>query len=428
MENLNNTNPVLDVVVIGAGHAGLSISYLLKNQGINHIVFEKNTIGESWKNKRWDSFKLNTANHKTTLPGMTYKGDKPEEFYTAKEFVEVLENYQAEFQLPVQKNSQVVSLEKKETEKYFTIQVLTKGNLTSYQSNQVVVCSGNQNEKKIPEIAKNISSNILQLHASEYKNSSQLPEGAIIVVGSAQSGCQIAEDLAETGRKVFLATSSVGRTPRRYRGKDIVDWLSMMNFYRAKTEDVTDPKVISMPIPLLSGIGQYGHTLSYQLLAKKGITLLGKLENGDDKSVSFTDDSAANVKFGDAVSNQIKLMVNKFIHDNNLIAPEPETDNADEPDMDCTCASNITSLNFKEQNISSIIWTTGFTGNFSYLQLPVFDANGNPKHKNGISEIKGLFFHGLSWLRTRGSGMVFGSNEDAEFIVDELLKNVNSMS
>lgn len=427
MENLNKTNRVLDVVIVGAGHAGLSISYLLKSQGLNHIVFERNTIGESWKSKRWDSFKLNTANHKTTLPGMTYAGDKPEEFYTAKEFVEVLENYQAKFQLPVEENSRVISLEKNEVGNFFITKVLKKGKEEIYQSKQVVVCSGNQNERKIPEITKNISADVVQIHASEYKNPSQLPKGAIIVVGSAQSGCQIAEDLAEAGRKVFLATSSVGRTPRRYRGKDIVDWLSMMNFYRSKTDEA-DQKTISMPIPLLSGVGQYGHTLSYQLLAKKGITLVGKLENGDDKSVFFTDDSTANVKFGDAVSTQIKLMLNKFIQDNNLAAPEPETDNADEPDLNGSCASSITSLNFKEQNISSIIWTTGFTGNFSYLQLPVFDDKGNPKHKNGISEIKGLFFLGLSWLRTRGSGMVFGSNDDAEFIADELLKNVKAMS
>ncbi len=139
--------------------------------------------------------------------------------------------------------------------------------------------------------------------------------------------------------------------------------------------------------------------------------------------VYFKDDSADNVKFGDAFSYQIKLMINKFIEENNLTSTEPETDNADEPDLECRYASNITSLDFKEQNISSIVWTTGFTGNFSYIKLSVLDDKGNPRHKNGISDIKGLFFLGFSWLRTRGSGTVFGSNDDAEFIADELLKN-----
>ena len=424
MEKQKMSDAVLDVAVIGAGHAGLSISYCLKQYSLKHLVFEQGRIGEVWLSQRWNSFAMNTANKKNVLPGQTYSGNNPDGFGTASEFVSSLKAYTSEFQLPVLEHSKVISVTKADGEQSFTISVSENGTIKTYQSKQVIVSSGSQNEKRIPSFSKNISLGILQLHTSEYRSASQLPEGAVLIIGSAQSGCQIAEDLADTGRKVYLSTSMVARIPRRYRGKDIIDWLTSMGFFNLPTETVTDPKVLGMKVPLLSGIGELGHTLSYQLLAKKGVTILGKMENADADSLFFVPNASEHIKFGDGFSLKAKGMVDEFILKNQISAVNPEIDTADVPDNDASCASSITLLNLKEQNITSIIWTTGFNGDFSYLKLPISFANdGNPNHKNGISEIKGLYFLGLPWLRMRKSSMIFGINDDAAFIADVVVSN-----
>lgn len=412
---------VLDVAVIGAGHAGLGISACLKQHALNHIVFERGRVGETWRTQRWNSFVMNTANKTNLLPGQTYSGNAPDAFCTAREFAASLAEYAAENRLPVLENTKVISVEKPEGDRFFSITVSENGTEKKYLSKQVVVASGCQNEKKIPDFAQNISSGILQLHTGEYRHAQQLPEGAALVVGSAQSGTQIAEDLILAGKKVYLATSMVARVPRRYRGKDIVDWLLMLGFFDLKTEDVTDPKVFAAKVPLLSGVGELGHTLSLQSLAKMGVTILGKMTDADPHNAFLSPGAQEHVKFGDGFSQKAKAMVDEFIEKKQITAPSPEVEIADMPDLTASCASSATSLNFKEHNITSIIWTTGFNGDFSYLKFPVFDSNGSPVHKNGLSEIKGLYFLGLPWLRKRGSGMVLGINDDAPFITQEIL-------
>lgn len=427
MEKPKPNGDILDVAIIGAGHAGLSISFCLKQHALNHMVFERGRIGEAWLSQRWDSFVMNTANKKNVLPGQSYSGNAPDGFGTSGEFVASLKAYAAEFQLPVVEHTQVISVTKHEGEQYFTVSVSDSGTIKDYQCKQVIVTSGSQNEKRIPSFSKNISSGILQLHTSEYRNSSQLPEGNVLVIGSAQSGSQIAEDLAEAGRKVYLSTSMVARIPRRYRGKDIIDWLTSMGFFNVQTETVTDPKVLGMKVPLLSGIGELGHTLSYQLLAKKGVTILGKMENADTDDLFFAANASEHVKFGDGFSQKAKGMVDDYILKNQLTAPAYEEDIGDLPDTDASCASNITSLNLKEHKITSIIWTTGFNGDFSYLKLPIsFASDGNPKHSNGCSDFKGLYFLGLPWLRMRKSSMIFGINDDATFIAEAVVNNQNA--
>lgn len=417
---------ILDVAIIGAGHAGLSMSYCLKQRSLNHMVFERGRVGETWLTQRWDSFVMNTANKINVLPGQEYLGSYPDGFGTAGEFVSALKRYTSKNQLPVMENARVVSVKKSGGESQFTVSVLENGTLKNYQAGQVVVASGSQNEKKIPSFSKNISTGMLQLHASEYRSATQLPQGAVLVIGSAQSGCQIAEDLAEHGRKVYLSTSMVARIPRRYRGKDIVDWLTMMNFFDLRTDTVTDPKILDMKVPILSGIGERGHTLSYQWLAKKGVTILGKMEGADAGNFFLAANASEHIKFGDDYSQKAKGMVDDFISKNQISAPAPELDIADIPDHDASCASSITSLNLKEHNIAFIIWTTGFKGDFSYLHLPVsFTDDGNPMHKNGISEIKGLYYLGLPWLRMRKSAIISGISDDATFMTDAVVNSHN---
>jgi putative flavoprotein involved in K+ transport len=407
-----------DVIVIGAGHAGLAISYHLKQQGNTHLVFERGRIGETWRSQRWDTFKLNSANKKNMLPGYQYAGPDGDGFDTATNFARDLAQYASAHQLPVREHARVISVAKPDDR--FTLVVEEGGATNTYRSKNVVVASGIQNVKKVPHFAQNISPAILQLHTLEYRSSSQLPPGAVLVVGSAQSGVQIAEDLLDAGRKVYLATSKVGRLPRRYRGRDIIDWLTDIGFFDLPTV-AADPQMLSMRVPQISGVGVRGKTISLQSLARDGATILGKIENADANMVQLAPNANEHVQFADGLSKMVKDMIDQFIEKQQLAVPAAEVDANDIPDPAGACVNTSTSLDLAEHNITSIIWTTGFDGDFSYINLPALDERGQPKHSNGIGEVEGLYFLGLPWLRMRKSGMIFGICDDAAFIAEQVL-------
>ncbi len=414
---------ILDAIVVGAGHAGLSISYHLKDLHLDHLVLEKGKIGDSWLNQRWDSFKLNTPNKWNLLPGQENIFPDSEGFCSASGFAAFLERYSAKFNLPVIEDCEVLSVEFVPRLKIFSVYASQNDTAINYHCRQVVIASGAQNIKSIPSIYRFISPEILQLHASEYRNVSALPDGAVLVIGSAQSGVQIAEDLILAGRKVFISTSQVPRVPRRYRGKDIVDWLVLSGFYDLQTNGVTDPGILKIKQPQVSTVGLHGHTLSLQGLARNGAVIMGKAENTDDSAIFVQPNAAANIRFADEFSKRIKLMIDDYIRKFQLNVPQPEEDPDDDPVEGDSFASDRTSLNLKENNITSIIWATGFNGSFSYLKLPVFNGNGMPVHSNGIPDMEGLYFLGLPWLRKRKSGIILGIEEDALFLSRQILEH-----
>ncbi len=355
------------------------------------------------------------------LPGQENIFADADGFSSASDFVYLLQDYCKKFDLPVIENSRVLSVEYVSGSKYFSVCVSENGSAKYYLSKQVVIASGGQNIKNIPFFAKKISEEVLQLHACEYRNISLLPEGAVLIVGSAQSGVQIAEDLIESGRKVFISTSQVARVPRRYRGKDIVDWFMLTGFNEVRTTDVADHQILTMKQPQASGVGVRGHTVSLQSLARKGVVILGKIETADPAKVLIQPNAAFHVKFANEFSGKMKGMIDEYIQRLGLQAPPAEKDIDDQPDETAACASSVTILNLKENNITSIIWTTGFIVDFSYLKLPAFNENGMLRHSDGISDIEGLYFLGLPWLRKRKSGIILGIREDARFIAEKLI-------
>jgi putative flavoprotein involved in K+ transport len=302
----------------------------------------------------------------------------------------------------------------------FEVLVLVNNSVRHYYSKQVNIASGEMNEKKIPAFAKNISSDTKQLHTTEYRSAHQLPDGAVLVVGGATSGCQVAEDLANAGRKVYLSTSMVARVPRRYRGRDIMDWLLESKFFDVRKEDITDPVMLNMKAPQMKGSANGAETLSLQALAKKGVTIVGKLASAEKEDLLFQPNAAMHVKFADQFSGNVKNMIDEFIAKTGVQAPARDFDEADVPDAEAACAAQITSLNLQENNISSIIWTTGFGCDFTYLKLPVFDSEGNLKHHDGISDVEGLYFLGFAWLRCRKSQLIHGAKDDAKFIAEKV--------
>jgi putative flavoprotein involved in K+ transport len=418
---MNNT--ILDVIVVGAGHAGLSASYYLKSFGLNHLVLERGKVGESWRSQRWNSFMLNSPNKLNTLPG-DHTGKDPDGFSSSRQYVFALEDYVSTFQLPVLEDTLVLSIEKNELTGLFDVTTSQNNRTGRYQGRQVIIASGSMNEKSVPSFAGNMSSQVQQLHGADYRHSSQLADGAVLVAGSGQSGVQIAADLAAAGRKVYLATSMVPRVPRRYRGKDIMDWLTIMNFFEARKEDIKEPGMQNMRVPQLTGVDGGQRTISLQSLAKQGVTILGKIKELNGKQAVLMPNAAMHIQFADGFSKKVKEMIDGFIMQTQMEAPAPEIDEDDMPDTDAVSASPITTLDFSVHNIRSVIWTTGFKSNFNYLKLPVFDADGNPKHKDGIADVGGLYFLGLSWLRKRKSVTLVGIKEDAAFIAQKALENI----
>ena len=414
------SNTILDVIVVGAGQAGLSASYNLTKLGLNHLVFERGKIAESWRSQRWDSFVVNSPKNLNVLPGDYHIATSQERFTPKDEFVSALNVYASKYRLPVKEQTSVVSIEKLTGDRYFSCTVSKNGSIENYKSRQVILCSGAQSEKKIPMFAAKLPQHIMQMHSSEYRNAGQFPDGCILVVGGGQSGCQIADDLALDGRKVYLSTSMVPRVPRRYRGKDIMDWLHITKFFEVRTSEVTDPEMFNMRPPQLTGTGGGKNTISLQGLAQKGVIILGRTKDIIDQHVYFQQDAAKHVQFADGFSKKVKGIIDDFIEKNLLNVPAPEEDIADMQDTNLTCISPVTSLNLEEENVSAVIWTTGYNAGFNYVKLPVFNDEGNPEHQDGLTETDGLYFLGLPWQRKRKSSLIFGVDDDAAFICEKV--------
>ena len=417
---------ILDSIVVGAGQAGLGVSYFLQRKGFDHLVFEKERIGESWLTQRWDSFQLNTPNLFNTLPGLAYNGTEPDGFWHTKDLIDYLQQYAKHFQLPVRTGVNVVSVNRAHNNEGFVIQIKNQDQAEELiESRSVVVASGIQRIPKYPAIRSRLPENIFQLHTVDYRNPQSLPPGAVVVVGSGQSGCQIAEDLLSAERTVYLCTSKVPRVPRRYRGRDIVAWWAETMFWDVTYESLQDKSMSRISQPQISGIGRYGHTVSLQYLAGRGAEILGRLLDIDSGTLSLGDDAAAHVAFADGFSKRIKDDIDNYIENKNVTPRPPlEDDSADIPDPEAKCVSALRRLNLINANVSTVIWATGFTGDFSWLHLPVIDDHSKPNHNRGVSSERGLYFLGFPWLHSRKSGILYGIAEDAEYIASTMEKQL----
>lgn len=416
-----NSAEFFDVIIIGAGQAGLSSSYFLKKNNIHHVILERGEVGDSWR-KRWDSFYLNSPNKFNLLPAESIDEKQADGFISGPQYVEKLVHYAHHHQLPVEPNTEVIALNKR-GEDSFTITTKQNGQVRELHAKAVVVATGGQNFPILPAISKQFPGSVYQIHSDQYRNPAQLPEGAVLIIGSATSGVQIAEELAAEGKKVYMSTSAVARVPRQFRGKDTIEWLSMMGFFDKPTS-MADPQELHLKAPLMSGIGDKGHTLSLQSLHKQGVLLLGYLKKIENHTLTFEDNLIDHLQFGDMFSDQVKGGINQFIEATNNPAPLAEIDEADQPVDLSLFQQRPLQLDLIQDNITSVIWTTGFTGNFNWIKLPVLNEKGQPIHSNGVSNIPNLFFMGVPWLRNLKSSLIYGTKEDAEVVTNALLQNL----
>lgn len=405
----NSSTSHYPVIVVGGGQAGLAMSYELRQQGIDHVVLEKNSIAHAWKTQRWDSFCLVTPNWQCRLPGFSYPGTDPEGFMLRDEIVDYVESYARRIEAPVREGVGATRLSRSGG------RFLVETSAGPLSADQVVLAVGGYHHPNVPAMAGRLPSRITQLHSSTYRNPQALPAGEVLVVGSGQSGCQIAEDLHLAGRKVHLAVGGAPRCPRLYRGKDSVEWLDHLGQYDLPVDQhPLKEKVRRNANHYLTG-RDGGRDIDLRRFASEGMKLYGRLRDISAEAITFADDLAANLDNADRVYNGICALIDDYIAKNNIEAPppsryEPVWQPAEIPSrLDLACT-----------DITTVIWTTGFRSDWSFVDLPIFDGSGYPTHSRGVTAAPGVYVVGLPWLYTWGSGRFVGVGRDAEFIAGRI--------
>jgi putative flavoprotein involved in K+ transport len=403
----------VDTIIVGGGQGGLSTSYYLKQQSRDHIILEQtDQAAKAWR-ERWDSFTFITPNWMMRLPGAEYQGDVPDGFTARNKIIDYFEEYIEKFELPIRYGITVTSVEPIESG------YLVNTNKGDFKAANVVIATGMYQHPKVPSFSSSLSSKIRQLHSSEYRNPEALPDGAVLVVGSAQSGCQIAEELYQIGRKVYLSVSNAGRIPRRYREKEITRWFDELGFYNKTADQLPSPKAKYAG----SGHGtgkDGGHTINLHQFAQDGVILLGHIRSAQDNQIVLTPDLKENLAKGDKFEAELVKLIDKAIENMELNVPIetlPELRNGYD-------AEEILELDLKSAGITSVIWATGYKFDFSLVKVPTFDEDGYPLQQRGVTEFPGLYFIGLPFLHTSKSGLLHGVGDDAAHVVEHIVSRV----
>lgn len=391
----------VDVAIIGAGQAGLATSHYLSQLGIEHVVLDRAGVADSWHSHRWDSFALNIPNWSFNLPGYPYDGNDPDGFMLRDEIVERFTNYAQLIKAPVEAGIDATKITPIEG----AYQLTTSDGVIDARA--VVVATGAYQRRNRP--ANDLDDAILQLNTDQFKNAAELNPGGVLVVGSGQSGCQVAEDLLENGRDVWLATGSCGWMPRRYRGRDNVAWRLDMHVFDETVDQLGHATRLACP-PIQTGVAN-GREMSLATLHDEGIRLTGRFLEGDGQTVYLGDDLANHAAAADDFALRFRTRVDDYIATNGIDAPEPPRF---EPRTDFPPPP--TELNLKAANVTNVIWATGFRLDYSWIDLDLETVDGYPAQTQGVTKYAGLYFMGLQLMHTRKSGLIFGVGEDAEHI------------
>ncbi len=397
------------VVVIGGGQAGLSIGALLKQRGIDHVIFEKHRIAHSWRTQRWDSFCLVTPNWQCTLPDFAYAGDDPDGFMRRDDIVGYVEGFARHSGVAVREGVAVKRVSQHDQK--FLVES-AEGSVTA---DAVVFAVSGYHVPNIPRVAERLPEKIVQVHSSGYRNPADLPEGAVMVVGSGQSGCQIAEDLHLAGRRVHLVVGSAPRCPRVYRGRDAVAWLSDLGQYDMPIDQhPLREKVRKKANHYLTG-RDGGRDIDLRRFALEGMILHGRLHEIAAGEMHFRDDLAKNLDAADATYNNICATIDRHIAEQGIAAPaQAHYQPVWQP------AEAGGKIDLESEGIASVVWATGFRSDWSWVDLPMFDGTGYPTHQRGVTSVAGAYVLGLPWLYTWGSGRFVGVGRDAAFIAERI--------
>jgi putative flavoprotein involved in K+ transport len=398
----------VDVAIIGGGQAGLSTSWYLKQAEVDHVVLEAGRVAETWRSRRWDSFCLVTPNWTVQLPGAKYSGSDPDGFMLLAELVDYFQSYANSFEAPLEEDSTVTKLEASGGEFLLT---LASG---AIKARSVVVATGAYQRPHRPAGAESIPDGVTQLFAEEYSNPAGLPPGAVLVVGSGQTGCQLAEELHQSGRRVFLACGRCVWVPRRLQGRDILWWMIESGFMDRTPDKLPSPLARLLGNPQATG-HDGGRDLNFRVLHETGVELLGRYVGADGSTLHFADDLAASVDFGDARLGDFLKFVATYCAANGTTAPTVEMP----PPLRI---KTRTELDITRDGIGSVIWTSGYRPDYGWVKFPVVDEMGFPVQTDGRTSVPGLYFMGVHWMRKGKSSILYGVGEDAEIVARQIVE------
>ena len=402
-----------DVIVIGAGHSGLAASYLLAEQGIDHVVFERGEVADGWRKRQWDSLKLLTPNWQTQLPGQHYAGNDPYGFMAIPELIHLLQSYAEQSGSPVLTQTAVTSVQK-DGEGY---RVST--NRGDWRANAVVLASGACDRPTVPAMASDVPEYVKQLTPYQYRSPAGIAPGGVLVVGASATGMQFADELVRAGHEVTMAVGEHVRMPRRYRGRDILDWMDRCGVLNERYDEVED-LTRGRRLPSSQLVGSTDKPiLDLNSLRDQGVHIAGRLMGINNGSAQFSGSLRNVCALADLKMKRLLQAIDEFAAgDKDIPAPEnfANTRVDDEPLLACKLTDG---------SIRTIIWATGFRPDYSWLDVPVLDRKGHIKHDGGVVESAGLYVLGLPLMRTRKSSFIYGIEDDARFITNHLANYLN---
>jgi putative flavoprotein involved in K+ transport len=398
-----------DTVVLGGGQAGLAMSAVLQQRGREHVVLERGQVGERWRTERWESLRFQFPNWSLELPGYAYSGEDPDGFAHWREILRLIEDYAARTHAPVREHTEVTEL--RANDGGFALSVSD----ATIQARHVVVATGPFQRPHIPQFAEGVAPWVLQTDPTRYRRPEDLPDGAVLVVGSGASGCQIGDELLRAGRTVFLSVSRHRRVPRRFAGKDICWWLERMGRF-AQTID-SFPGRQWPPSTVVTGVSG-GYDVNVRQMAADGIRVLGRV-------IGTSDGTLAIVRNANQVLDEADAAFAGFLaaaRDHAAANPDLPL-SEEEPEASTTLPATIAeveSLDLRREKVAAIIWATGYSYDYGWLRVPVLDAERRPLQHRGVTQVPGLYFLGLHWMHTFKSGLLAGVGSDAEYLAEHL--------
>ena len=397
-----------EVVIVGGGQAGIAMSEHLTAAGVPHVILERGRIAEKWRSGRWDSLVANGPAWHDRFPGLEFD-IAPDAFAAKEQVADYFEAYAQKIAAPVRSGVEVTSVRKNDGRPGFTVET-SEGTL---DARFVVAATGPFQKPVIPPMIP-AAAGVEQLHSAAYRNPGQLPAGNVLVVGAGSSGVQIAAEVQESGRQVYLSVGPHDRPPRRYRGRDNVWWLGVLGKW-----DISTPPSGAEHVTIAVSGARGGHTVDFRDLAAQGITLVGLTAWFVDGTAVFAPDLRENIALGDASYLSLLDEADAYIALNGLDLPEEPRVRVLGPYPDCV-TNPLAELNLASAGVTAVVWATGYATDFGWLKVDAFDENGRPRHQRGVSSEPGVYFLGLPWLSRRGSSFIWGVWHDAKYIADQI--------
>jgi putative flavoprotein involved in K+ transport len=398
----------IETLVIGGGQAGLTMSHRLKQRGLDHLVLERHRIAERWRSERWDGLRFQFPNWSVRLPDFSFPHDDPDAFAPTGEIIAFIEAY-AKFVAPPIRCGVAVTRLARDGAAGFVAETADG----AIAAKNVVVATGPYQRAITPDLLRD-QADVFQVHASRYLNPEQLPPGAVLVVGAGASGAQITEELTRSGRRVFLSVGRHTRLPRRYRGRDLIWWLSELGRDRITVEERGPSRLL----PVISG-ADGGHTIDFRRFAADGVTLLGRVTSAHDGVLGIASNLAESLAEGDMVYTTFLDMVDDHVRQSGQNFPQESEARIMPSDPPCV-TSPLRRLDLRGEDINAVIWATGYGVDFGWIDIPVLDISGEPVHRHGITDIPGLYFLGLQWLSRMKSSFLSGVGDDAAVLADHI--------